>query len=503
MPRILSLLTDTVLVHMRSPKIAHWSKRSVPRPVKNSLRIFYRFVYRTPQLSFTTTPRLERWNHKLPLVSIVIPCRNYGRYIGDAIRSIRSQTFKGCEIIVVDGSTEPSTLQVLKDLKQTGVIVLSQAPRGVSAARNAGILFSKGKYVCCLDADDTLEPTYLEKCLALLESNPGISLAYSLLKTFGDEHPLILGEHFNLRLLLEYNHVPTCAVFRGDILDAVKGFDEAMRAYEDWDFWIRVGSAGFRGRLIPEVLVNRRLHPGSLQDSADNKDRRVLIKQISEKNRELFSNPDQTVSIQRRYHNLQVPDPFLNMSLPSLYQPVKKSACLVIASGDQLRKTDPFLKILLQLKTENGFDFAVILTRTSLKSVFWEFSTQVYDLTRFLDSYCWLDFVVNVIASRRIKLVILYNSKLGYLWASEIKNRTSALLIDVLADSSREYAELGARFEGLLSRRVSLSTQSAASFGDAFGLSEEKLRAINVTAPAANCAKIFAKILREVIPERQ
>jgi GT2 family glycosyltransferase len=171
-------------------------------------------------------------------------------------------------VVVDDGSTEEQTLRVLEELENEGISVVRQKNSGPAHAMNHGISMTHGKYVCCISADDTLEPTYFEKCLCLMESNPAIAFAYPLMRTFGNESRIGLTEPFNLRKLLEYDHVCGSAVFRRDAWQAVDGFDPSMRGYEDWEFWIRLGKSGFRGRQIPEVLLNYRRHEGALVQSA-------------------------------------------------------------------------------------------------------------------------------------------------------------------------------------------------------------------------------------------
>ena len=124
-----------------------------------------------------------------PLVSVIVPCWNYGAYLGAALASIRDQTLKDVEIIVVDdGSTQEATRATLSEVEASGVGVLRQANLGVSAARNAGLREAEGVYVCCLDADDTMDPTYLEKCVIMLETNAGLSFAYSWLRLIAGEN---------------------------------------------------------------------------------------------------------------------------------------------------------------------------------------------------------------------------------------------------------------------------------------------------------------------------
>src|SRR5438445_9729851 len=98
-----------------------------------------------------------------PLVSVVIPTHNYARFLGEAIESALAQTHRPIEVLVVDdGSTDnPSHVACRYPVK-----LLTQSREGVCAAVNKGIRASKGSFVMRLDADDVLEPTYVQKTLA-------------------------------------------------------------------------------------------------------------------------------------------------------------------------------------------------------------------------------------------------------------------------------------------------------------------------------------------------
>src|SRR5262245_10979391 len=97
-------------------------------------------------------------------VSVVIPCFNLGRYLGEAVESVRRQSRKPAELIIVDdGSTDAETLNLFERLAREGVTILRQANQGAPAARNYGIRNASGPYILCLDADDVLEPAFLEE----------------------------------------------------------------------------------------------------------------------------------------------------------------------------------------------------------------------------------------------------------------------------------------------------------------------------------------------------
>lgn len=104
----------------------------------------------------------------MPLVSVIIPTRNYGQFLVDALASVNSQSYRPIEILVVDDGSTDNTQDVLSDFKPFGVMVrvfrLSQV--GVSAARNRGLDEASGEFVLFLDADDILLPDALTSLMA-------------------------------------------------------------------------------------------------------------------------------------------------------------------------------------------------------------------------------------------------------------------------------------------------------------------------------------------------
>src|SRR5437773_10179320 len=104
-------------------------------------------------------------------VSVVIPCFNHGPFVEQAIESGLAQTYRDYQIIVVDdGSTHEETKEHLAAIKAPHTrVIRSDDNRGLSAARNLGIRHTSGAYICALDADDWLEPTWFEHGVRLLE----------------------------------------------------------------------------------------------------------------------------------------------------------------------------------------------------------------------------------------------------------------------------------------------------------------------------------------------
>jgi glycosyltransferase involved in cell wall biosynthesis len=201
-----------------------------------------------------------------PWVTVIVPCFNLGHYLVEALDSVLAQTWTDLEVVVVDdGSTEPATRRLLDSLQRPKTRVVRSDNRGLSAARNLGVRHSHGEYVCSVDADDRLEPTWIERGVAALDADPGLAFVSHWLDTFGDEQWEWKPTRCDLGMLLDTNTINGAAIVRRAVVEAVGGFDESMRGgCEDWEFWIRVTERGYRGAILPEILYHYRRRPGSM-----------------------------------------------------------------------------------------------------------------------------------------------------------------------------------------------------------------------------------------------
>lgn len=191
-----------------------------------------------------------------PQVSVVVPCLNPGSRLIEAIDSVQAQTYRDFEIVIVDdGSTQAETRRVFESYERSGHRVIHHQNQGSSAARNAGTRATRSPYVTCLDPDDRLLPTMLEKSVAVLDRDPAIGFVSHWVETFGGDQGSWTPQGCDLQTLVDVNTVSGAALMRRECFDAAGGFDEAIRdGGEDWDFWISVIEAGFRAEIIQEVL---------------------------------------------------------------------------------------------------------------------------------------------------------------------------------------------------------------------------------------------------------
>jgi glycosyltransferase involved in cell wall biosynthesis len=225
---------------------------------------------------------------RAPAVSIVVPCYNGGRFVDDLLASIRAQTFDDYELIIVDDGSTDDTPTKLATL-EAPIQVIHQVNAGPGAARNAGFRRAKADLIFIMDCDDTIEPTFLAETVAALgRSSPAVGFTFTHERKVGHREQ-INRSYFKLFDQLFINRVPCCMVVRRAAWEAVGGFDASMRdGYEDWEFTIRLGLAGYRGLAVPKVLFNYRTREDGLMMGRSTYLHGLLWRKIREKHRKAF-----------------------------------------------------------------------------------------------------------------------------------------------------------------------------------------------------------------------
>jgi len=170
---------------------------------------------------------------------------------------LRKQTYKNFEIIIVnDGSTDTTTLQILYELEKQDIRVIHQPNGRMSSARNAGVKEAKGSIIAALDADDYFHPTFFEKAIKVLKEDENIAAVTSYIQMFGETNKLSRPRGGNQENFLFSSQCPACAIVRKKCWDEVGGYDEQMiLGYEDWEFYIRVTQKDWTVFVIPEPLL--------------------------------------------------------------------------------------------------------------------------------------------------------------------------------------------------------------------------------------------------------
>lgn len=218
-----------------------------------------------------------------PKASVIIPCFNKAPYVGEAIQSVLAQRdAPGYELIVVDDGSTDSSLAAIAAALAPGIAqpangpvfpesvhgvpvrVIRQVNSGVAAARNNGIQAAEGQYICCLDADDRMDPLALARWAAALDADPGLGIAYSDMLVFGVRpdtggwQSIITASEYDFDKLKRGNLIPCCNLFRKVAWRRAGGYKDINPSWEDYELWLNMGKLGWPGRRVPGPLFHYR-----------------------------------------------------------------------------------------------------------------------------------------------------------------------------------------------------------------------------------------------------
>ena len=213
-------------------------------------------------------------------VTIVVPSFNQREFLPDAIESALGQTMR-CEVIIVDDGSTDNSLDLAKYYVQHGVKVVSQVNKGLSSARNTGIMNATGEYILFLDSDDILNEDCVEKLLKVAKRTKADVVAPSF-KTFGTTNELvILMDSPKTEDFLVANRIGYCALFRKETLLEVGGYSPKMTwGYEDYHLTFNLLARDKLIVTVPDVLWLYRMKEHSMIHVA-NEHRSELIAQIN------------------------------------------------------------------------------------------------------------------------------------------------------------------------------------------------------------------------------
>jgi glycosyltransferase involved in cell wall biosynthesis len=193
-------------------------------------------------------------------VSVVIPVFDGERYLAEAVESVLAQTRPVFEIIVVDDGSTDGSARVASRFGET-VQYCYQTHAGPAAARNRGIEMARGNFLAFLDADDVWVQEKMEKQLAAFEEDPALELVLGSVKEFFSPE---LDESVTRKLWANPNalrgYMIGAIVIRSDSFWRVGLLDTRWQISEFIDWYQRAHEAGLRERVLPEMVLWRRLH---------------------------------------------------------------------------------------------------------------------------------------------------------------------------------------------------------------------------------------------------
>lgn len=201
--------------------------------------------------------------HATPLVSVVIPCYNFGHLISYTLDSLLAQSYTNWECILVDDGSVDDTADVIAKYvaNDTRFRYHKQQNSGPAKARNTGIELATGEWLQFLDADDLLNPDKLSYQIGVLLSDSTIDVIYSdtLHFTTSNSDPSIVGEltpdtvkrpqvsgtgNIVVKTFLEVTFFPSAGLIRHSVVKELGMLDERLIQSEDWDLFLRAAQIG-------------------------------------------------------------------------------------------------------------------------------------------------------------------------------------------------------------------------------------------------------------------
>lgn len=214
------------------------------------------------------------------MVSVIVPAYGMGRYIADALASVKAQTYPNWEVIVVDDhGPEDGTRGIVGEFARQVQdhrveFIRHEVNKGVSGARNTGIAAARGEFVAFLDPDDLFMPGHLKNAITLFSAHEAPDVVTGPVESFREEpgrswtHKAWLAGWREDRFphsLAVYNFIqPSATVVRRSAVLSLGGFDTHpdIQHIEDYDLWIRLLQAGNRFAFVPSITARYRKHSG-------------------------------------------------------------------------------------------------------------------------------------------------------------------------------------------------------------------------------------------------
>jgi glycosyltransferase involved in cell wall biosynthesis len=198
-----------------------------------------------------------------PKVSVIVPTYNRAGWLEETLRSVVNQTFKDFELIVVDDGSIDNTSQVMESFPDAKYFTMKENS-GVSKARNLGLDYAKGEFICFLDSDDLWDEKKLEIQLYWMERNIDSQVCYTneiwirngVRVNPMNKHRKYTGDIFRHCLALCIVS-PSSVMLRKELFNKVGNFDESLPACEDYDLWLRI-AVKYAFHFIEEPLIIKR-----------------------------------------------------------------------------------------------------------------------------------------------------------------------------------------------------------------------------------------------------
>ena len=197
----------------------------------------------------------------MPLVSVLMPVYNRERYLAEAIESMLAESYRPLEIVVVDdGSTDGSAAVATRYAE---VRYAFQPHQGIASARNHSLSLAKGEYLAFLDSDDLWEAGALARQMEAFRSDPDLAMVFGHVIEFISPE---LDQETAAKLACHPEPMPSQgpgAIVKAEAFRTVGPFRTEWQIGEFMDWQLRAKERGLKSRLLPDVVLRRRVHPSN------------------------------------------------------------------------------------------------------------------------------------------------------------------------------------------------------------------------------------------------
>ena len=343
-----------------------------------------------------------------PLVSIITSYYNSQEFMWQTINCVLNQTFPYWEwIIVDDGSTEENDVKYLEEVKNidSRIKIYHKENEGLAKGRDYAIKYATTNYILPLDADDLIEPTYIETLYWTLETKQDASWAFTNSLGFG-KYIYLVDYVFDSEKMKTENQITATALIRKDKILALGGYGVAKRyVNEDWHLWLRmlakgeypvqVSYYGFWYRRRKESLLTEINDDKKQENELRLRDLKIEADKITKK--------VEPIIYPNKEHNIDSLQ-YVSLNWSKTLPTNGKNYILYILPATGMDK-----KIYKSIKKESYINNVIIITldnarhsHYALRQKYEEFAT-VFDLTTFLDKKYWLGFIEYIINTRNIE----------------------------------------------------------------------------------------------------
>jgi len=227
-------------------------------------------------------------NHT-PLISVITPCYNQGAYLTDCLDCLLAQSYPLWECLVMDDGSSDNSQEIARAYAQKDPRIRweQQPNQGPSAARNNAVALTHGEYILPLDADDIIDPTYIEETLHAFQIHPDVKLVYTRCAMFGAREGEMHLRPYIYTELMRGNIISNTSLYRRSDFLASGGYDVNMRAgWEDWEFYLSLLGPEDTVYQVDEILYFYRQKPGSRDRTISPEQAKELRRYIYQKHHE-------------------------------------------------------------------------------------------------------------------------------------------------------------------------------------------------------------------------